>query len=194
MTVNMLPISARRLCRRKLQLKDGAIKRAALFPMFDRQGRIKRIMVLSSGLPDIFLIKPRAGMFQIPIWGSIFLADHVACLQRISRDHFNAIRKLWHYDPYWMLNDESYAGQRVIRLLKVTNCADRLPDNIRMVYFKRDLSQVNYVLIRDDNKLSLPVWDSSYLPEPLAETPVEAPGQAAVKWCLDPVWRQWTVQ
>ena len=189
---NPLPVSARRLHRRAAQATDRLLTEASLIPFFDRSGDVRWIILLTPESPDIFLVQHLPLRFRVPLWGPVELATVAKELQPLDRQRAAPLQRLWHWDPWWLLNDPRYAGHAAARILTSTNCAGRLTRKVKMFYFRRDLTRLTGVLIRKKAGTELILWRAALLPPPEpapAEPPPPAP--AGLTWHLDPIWARW---
>ncbi|MHC4443813.1 MAG: hypothetical protein ACYTF1_04810 [Planctomycetota bacterium] len=193
--MNPLPVSARRLKNRTLKTRGRYIHEADIFPFFDRQGRIKWIMILAPDLPGIHVLPWSTGLFRVPIFGTVNLFDLDTPLQQITEENIKPIQTLWHYDPWWVLDRDDYIGHWAVNQLKATNCVNRFQKNIKMVYFRRDLSRLNMVHIQEKKKResSYEGWKNTFLPPPAPATPPPTMPLTTTIWSLDPIWKRWTV-
>ena len=181
-----LLVSARRLRRRTIRLRDRTLGGAGLLPFFGRDGRVERVMLAAPELCAAYLLPWRPGLFRVPPLGAITIDVPLTGL-RASADHA-MLHGLWHYDPWWVLDTRAFAGVRFATVLKATNCAGRLSRNVRGVYYRRDLSCLRSAGVCEKGEFKWRRWDSDLLPP--AATPTCSPtGPRDVSgWCLDPVW------
>ena len=127
--------------------------------------------------------------------GPIRLAAPFAALRQIARQDAATIQVLWHYDPWWMLNDDRYMSHWAFDLLKGTNCAGRLQRDVKEVYFRRDLSRLTWVNVNDKGESALTQWQPEFLPARRASRPEPSQGVASLTgWRLDPIWTRWTAR
>lgn len=193
---NPLPVSARRLCHRDLQAADGLVRDVCLFPFFDLSGHVRHVMLLTAEPTLIQVLPWQKGLFRVPMWAPIRSSASFAGLRPITRADADLLRALWHFDPWWMLDEPAYASHWAVPILKATNCADELAQkhHIRMVYFRRHLSRLSGIIIRTKSKLQYTGWKAVYQPVK-QPTPVHEPSQAVhekPRWRLDPMWTRWS--
>ena len=210
--MNLLPVSARRLCHRRLRGQGSLTRDACLFPFFDRAGGVAQVMLLTADSDRICLVRWRPRLFRVPAWGPICLREALPAFPEITAENLKSVETLWHYDPWWMLDNDRYAGHRAVPILKATNCADQLRRGHRIVmaYFRRDLARLTWVAARDRGSVRLRSWQGEFLPagprkettpvsamaadaQPLGMARTRAHGSAPV-WRLAPIWSRWTAR
>ena len=190
--MNPLPVSARRLCHRDLQAADGPVRDVCLFPFFDRSGWVKHVMLLPAESTRIHVLRWHEGLFRVPMWAPIRSSASFVGLRPITEADADLLGALWHFDPWWMLDQPAYAGHWAVPTLKATNCADQLAQThrIRMVYFRRHLGRLSGVIIRGPGKIQYAGWKADY-PPAKESTPVHkhiGTVHAKPRWRLDPMW------
>lgn len=193
--MNPLPVSARRLKRCSLKTVGRSIRKAGIFPFFDQQGCVKWVMIVAPDLPGIHVLPWSTGLFRVPMFGAIALFDLDTPLQQITEENLKPIQTLWHYDPWWVLDRDDYIGHWAVNQLKATNCVNRFQRNVKKVYFRRDLSRLNFVAVVSDKKkeTSLIGWKESFLPPPAPAVPPPPTPRPTTIWSFDPIWKRWTV-
>jgi len=134
----------------------------------------------------------KPGLLRVPLWGSITTAVAQFPFRPTDDECAKLVTGLWHFDPWWMLTDERYAGQRTVELLKSTNCAGRFGRNVTMVYYRRDLSRVSSLRIRGSSLVEVTPWKSELLPAPPALPVPERLARPTPMWRLDPIWQRRT--
>lgn len=184
-------VPARRLRGRALRASDGMIRGASLLPFFDRQGRVQRVMVLVAGSPRIRLLAWRPDLLRATWFGPIPMAAAICEARPISGPLDFRLHGLWHYDPWWMLDDEAYARHPAVPALKAANCAGRLRPDVKMLHFRRDLARVSLVTTSKRGNVSLQRWRADLLPAAQARPMPADRVPGLTPWQLDPIWQQW---
>ena len=193
--MNPLPVSARGLRRRELRLRDATIREADVLPFFDRQGDVGWIAVLTRESPGVLALPHRAGLVRVPVRGPIFLDVGAEAMKPLRREDMPALVGLWHYDPWWLLDEDCYRGYWAVNPVKSTNCAGRLTKNVTMAYFRRDLSRLKWVKVREWGSSNVGRWRPGLLlaTGPEASTVRQANQCRPSAWLLQPVWERQTV-
>ena len=187
--MNPLPVSAKSLHGRQLRIGDEILENASLFPFFDNLGQVKQVLVLSPDSPQIQLLRWRVGDFVVPLGSSVRVTGESAWLRPVSDDRLAELADLWHYDPRWLLKAGRYRKHSALEYLKASNCADRFTGDVRVLWFRRDLSQLSWVEVRSFSEFNLQRWRSDLLPQRSAAA---APRRRVTgAWRLDPAWLRW---
>ena len=188
----MIPVSAKRLRHRPCQLRDGRVQSVQLFPLFDRQGHVHRVMVLPPDPGVICLAPCKPGQWRVPMWGTILFDGNRNAWQDLARHPAPDLSDLWHYDPWWVLTEEAYARHPVRAPLKETNCPDHLAVKIHTLYYRRDLSRISLAFSTKKGTTHWRRWSEDWLPRFRAgdEVSVTRPKgpTAGSPWVLDPIW------
>lgn len=184
-----LPVSSSRLRRRALITPQGSLAKAGLFPFFNRQGVISRVMVVDAECPQIWLFDPSQAELRIPLLGPIDLRPAPSTMRLLDERQLAAVKGLWHFDPWWVLGDPKFARSATAQALKETNCLERFPWRVTVFYYRRDLSRVSMILRRrKQGNTDFVRFPFDVLPEgPEAPPPPREP-HAATAWRLDPFW------
>lgn len=187
--INPLPVSAGRLRGRTARFLDRSVRGVSLFPFFDRSGKIRQVMIALGDAQDLYLLPWGPHRIRVPFWDAVSVRNKLATLQQIGPTPLQALDGLWHYDPWWILDDDRYANHPAKRWLKASNCVDELQKNLSQVWYRRDLARLSWVTIREDDGTAIKLWHSDMLPErpPPTPLPADPSGQRAV-WHLDPIW------
>lgn len=190
--MNPLPVAAGRLRHRVLLTDGDRISNASLFPFFDSHGRVKWMMILREDSTGIDFLPWVARGFRVTMWGPIRLTGVVCPLRGVAYQQVAGLADLWHFDPWCTLADQRYAGQPAARCLLTTNCAGRFARNVTTVCFRRDLSRLKWVTIREKSGIELVLFRPALLP---ARPPAPAPAlrrSSPPAWHLAPVWQVWS--
>ena len=179
-----LPVRTRRLYRRCLQTSEGRAEARAVLPLFTREGRVEKLLIVTDSTPA--LIDWRPGLVRVLVIGPIVLKESFAALSR-GRS-FTVPGGLWYDDPNRLID----AGDALVPYscteLAAKNCSGRWTERIGSLYFKRDLSRIVMVSIKSSDGIKLARWKSKYLPD---AGPCAAPSRPRRGGCweLDPIWR-----
>jgi len=99
---------------------------------------------------------------------------------------------LWHYDPWWVLDERRYARHPDVPVLKATNCAGRLRPGVKMLHYRGNLSRISMVTVRTARSIGLEPWQSAFLPNRETRPTPQWPAFIDLTWQLNPVWRMWS--
>ncbi|MEJ2640652.1 MAG: hypothetical protein P8010_13845 [Desulfosarcinaceae bacterium] len=174
--------------------KRERLSNASIFPFFDASGQVRQLMVLLPDFNTAFMIPFAKGLAGVSFMGTVRLSMDSAEIESHANFTGRQIDHLYHYDPNWHLSHERFAGYRARDLLKQTNCADPLRENVRHLIFSNDLSAVKRFVMRSRIvNLFRPVHPeillASFHPTPL-ETG-DPSDRAKRPWRLDPIWKRW---
>jgi hypothetical protein len=193
--MSLTPVAASRLRGRAVQLSDRCLPEASLFPLFDRSGKVSRVFMITPESSEIFALVWRARLVHAPIRKPVRIAMRWTELRSVTDLLAARLADLWHFDPWWVLNEEPYVAHRMAPQLRATNCVGRATRRIVMLLFERDLSKATYYKKRKTYPLNNSVaWQENLLParpDDITEPVVlkRRPGG----WVLNPIWkRSWT--
>ncbi len=200
--MSLFPVAARSLHLRRVRLRDFVLERASVFPFFDRQGRVRALMLVWPPARRIVVLEHGSGsdLARARWWGEIqlrvdFAALRDVCADRVCADRVDAGRGslagLWHYDPWWVLREARFKGHPAVPALKATNCAGAFLKPIYGCFFSRDLSRLAGVTTKSRSHSGASALDFTYRPyspELLPEQPAPSRPQQSPEWALDPFW------
>ena len=144
--INPLPVSAGRLRGRTIRFLDQSVRGVSLFPFFDRSGEVRQVMIVLRDSQELFLLPWGPNRIRVPFWDAVIVRHELATLQRIGPTPLQAIDGLWHYDPWWILDDDRYAGHPARRWLQASNCVDELKQKVSKVCYRRDLACLSWLI------------------------------------------------
>lgn len=192
--MSVLPISAHSLHQQRVRLSDVKLKRASVFPFFDRQGLVSAWMLVWPPTARIVVIESKPGRARVNWRRELQLALDFAELCDINVDSAAALARLWHFDPWWVLREACFEGHWAVPILKATNCVSAFLEPVRGCYFSHDLSRLKRVTTRRKIHPRFPTFDPivvPYEPELLPEKPVPGgPAPRVNEWTMDPFWRR----
>jgi hypothetical protein len=184
-------VSQQSLKSRRLELEDRPLEGAALFPMFDDEGRTRMVMILAEEDGRIMLADWAPGLFARDWVRRPRLRLRFADLNDASTWDEARLADLWHFDPWWVLGDQRYQGHGSVPTLRSTNIPG-YDSSVSGIVFDADLGRASYVVRRSSESVSV----RRFTPETLAviasrrrathERP-RAPVTAG--WQLRPFWR-----
>ena len=187
--IGRIPVSARALRRRRIDL-DGRVERdVAVFPFFDAAGEVPFCMAVPRQGPRLYFFAPREARPRVPVWGTIRFESPL--VSRSDGDDGPALDGLWHDDPDWLLRDACFAAKEIIPALRGTNCCETLPADVRGLDHRRDLSRVRAVLRGPSDSPRFVTLADVLPPDPpegLGTTEMSRRADRAGSWRLDPVW------
>ena len=150
-----LPVSSSALRARTLETPERSIPRATLLPLFDRQGKVLRVVFLDADAADVWYFHPAVVRVRIPFWGPIQLDSSPGDLQLLSPGGLAALGEVWHFDPWWMLADRRYDRSEVAAILKTTNCFEQLSRTGNRLLYRWDLGRAGWIVSREKEALRL---------------------------------------
>jgi hypothetical protein len=157
---------------------------ASVFPLFDREGTVWKLMVVWRGSDRIVLLDFASGRIESRWWG--FLIDAALSEERpLTLARVTGCAHLWHYDPWWVLRHHRYGGQAAAPTLRKTNLAGRTRRSILRLHFDPELSRV--ASFSTDRIGPMTPFDPELLPKSFREpVPAERPRRSG--WVLRPIW------
>ena len=183
-----LPVSSSALRARTLETPERSIRKAALLPLFDREGKVRRVAFLDPGATDIWSFDPAVVRVRIPLWGPIQLDSSPGELQLLSAGGLAALGEVWHFDPWWMLADRRYDRSEVAAMLKTTNCFEPLSKTGKRLLYRWNLCRAGWIITKEKGTVRLGPLLAD-LPPAEPPCPVAAPRVArSGVWVLDPFW------
>ena len=187
--IGRIPVSARALRRRRIDIDDSVKGDVAVFPFFDAAGEVSFCMVVPRRDSRLYFFAPHEARPRVPVWGAIRF--EIPIVSWSDGDDGPALDGMWHYDPDWLLRDTRFADKEIIPALRGTNCCEKLPDDVKCLYYRRDLSRVQTVLRgSSDHPRFVTLTDvlPPAPPEALGTTTMSQRTDRAGTWRLDPVW------
>ena len=182
------------LTKTTLIAKKERIPNASIFPFFDASGQVKQLMVLLPDSNTAFMIPFEKGLASVSLMGAVKLSMDSAEVKSQSNFTSQQMDHLYHYDPNWHLSHERFADYWAKDLIKQSNCADHLDENVRHLIFSKDLSVVKRFVMKSGLiNLFRPVR-AEILLESLRPMPSESGDPSEPLnwgWRLDPIWKDW---
>ena len=183
-------ISQHALRNRRLDLEDRVLDRACLFPLFDEGGRVRLLMItaeesgrilLAPWVQDVFRRRwPRRYRLRLPFTE---LRDALPDDQRLE--------ELWHFDPWWVLNDERYRTHDAVPAIRRTNIPG-YDTTLQRVRFAPDLAKVAYVVVGSGDSQAIRRFNTGLLTPSVharPRVPVRPPDDRPIEWRLRPFWQ-----
>ena len=84
--MNPLPVSAKSLHGRVVRVGNETFGGVSLLPFFNRDGRVKHVMMIRPESSEIYLLPWRRGDFVVPIWSAVRLTGEATWLQPLTED------------------------------------------------------------------------------------------------------------
>lgn len=179
---------ASRACR--LEFEDRVLERAGLFPFFDREGRVRLLMITSEESGRIRLAGWAPGVFRRRWPRRFLLRLRFTELAEASADD-PRLDDLWHFDPWWVLAGDRYALHDAVPILRSTNIPGYDP-SVERVWFSRDLARVAYVVSQSGESSGIRRFEPGVLAPSIRarfSVPARPPDNARVEWRLRPFWQ-----
>ena len=184
-------VSQRSLKSRRLEFEDRSLEGAALFPMFDDEGRTRLVMITAEENGRIVLADWAPGLFARDWARRNRVRLRFADLNDASMWDEARVADLWHFDPWWVLGGERYQGHGSVPTLQSTNIPG-YDSTVSGIVFGPDLGCASYVVRRSSESVGV----RRFTPETLAaiarrrRAAHQRPRAAAVTgWQLRPFWR-----
>ncbi len=188
----MWGISQKALHRTTLDLHEGRIHRGSLFPFFDDEGVVRRIMVVTPDSGKIALIVPEELRRKVSQLRAKQIEGTWSGLQGADRSAAEGVASLWHFDPWWVLGEDRFHGHPGVPPLKGTNIPG-ISEEITAIRFSPDLRRVRFVGTGTGEKFEYKAFDPEVFRELSAQRgSVQAPVRKArrAEWVLRPFWER----
>lgn len=186
------PISAHRLRNRVLRLSSSAAGECCtLLPFFDGWGVVQRVMVVSPASDELRFFAPAEVWLRIRLWGPIELSTSFPTLRVLEYEDLDALTRLWHYDPWWLLTSRDEPRDERSQLLRPTNSVDsfRQVGTVQRLLYTRDLTRVSWVICQKGGSTTWKRFDAAFLPKRDFVEPPRVPKDAGWEWQLAPFWQ-----
>ncbi len=191
MIFNAFPVSAGRLRGRTVQHGGRRVRGLSFFPFFEHRGRVQRLMYVLDDSAEIYSIPAEAPFPRASLLGRIRIPQDVTFATPICRADLAELARLWHYDPWWVLDGERFAGHWARRQLKQTNCVTHTAKKLITVYYRMDLAQLRWMSYRDESGgVSTSAWDGQQLPVQPSLIASPSMTKTSATWVLDPIWNR----
>lgn len=183
--------SQRSLRRRRIELEDGVLERAALFPFFDVEGTTRRVMLTSENSPRIYLLDWHGDLFERRWPRRNRLRQRFSELSDATDLDGDRLASLWHFDPWWVLNAPRYTGHSAVPVLRATNIPGYSRD-LTGLWFDGKLRRIAYVAEGSGEARRILRFDREFLAR-LGRQRMEAPRSHVAaprrdEWRLRPFW------
>jgi hypothetical protein len=183
--------SQRSLKSRRLEFEDRSLEGAALFPMFDDEGRTRLLMITAEEDGRIMLADWAPGLFARDWARRNRLRFRFADLRDASAWDESRFADLWHFDPWWVLGDQRYQGHGAVPVLRSTNIPG-YDSTVTGLVFDADLGRASYVVRRSGASVGVRRFSSETLAAIAQRRRAthEQPRAAVMAgWQLRPFWR-----
>ena len=100
------------LHERFLDFKDRTMHRGSIFPLFDINGDIRQFMVLFLDSSEIYLIPSEMNLVEFSFFGSLRIKLQRESMESFSGFSLSNFHGLFHYDPWWELNEPRFLNHR----------------------------------------------------------------------------------
>lgn len=145
-------IRARRLLGVTVRARDGVRSAVAVFPMFDRNGQVRTVMLVRRRAGRILLLDQAPDRFSAGRRGFVTVDAEWPELEEADAAKAAACGELWHFDPIWVLDSGPLPSHPATPALRGTNAAGRFLDPVRRVVFSPDLSFATEVVLEGSGK------------------------------------------
>ena len=99
----------------------GSRFHGALFPFFDLGGTIRAVMLVERSQPVIHLAQWQPGGIKLPFFGDLRFASTMGLRVLEKPADADVVNGLWHFDRWWLLQDERFADHEAVPYLLSTN-------------------------------------------------------------------------
>lgn len=183
--------SAKRLHHRPVQHPGGRLDAATLFPFFDRQGSILHFLLVDAEQGQAWTFARGAVGVRLPVFKNTIQIDAApADLSPLDASGAARLAELWHFDPWWLLDEPPFKSLAFTPHLKATNCVDFLDVKSPNVGFRRDLSRVTWVFRDAADARVGSRWRPDHLPAERPTLPALDSYRTRTDWVLDPIWER----
>ncbi len=174
-----------------LFLDNMRLPRAGLFPFFDDEGRTQALMLVEAANPRILLPRFTNGIFnRRPPWRKN-LPLRLSDLRDGSAEDAAGLAGLWHFDPWWELAEDRFAGHPAVPPLKGTNIPGYDPELTRL-WFSADLSAVTWVGFGKGEEFKMKRFHPKHLAQARRKRGdfalLSSPAEPRTGWVLRPWW------
>lgn len=184
-----LPVSSSGLRERKLASPGLPMSVASLFPLFDRAGAVRRVLLVEPGSSAVWWFDPAEARVCVPLFGPIRIDAPANAVRPLRARDQESLDDLWHFDPKWTLKEPRYDDVEAAPVLRASNCCEELPGTVTQVLFRRDLSRANGTMRREKGGYQWTRFPVTALPEGPRLLPIlSGPGSKAGPWRLSPFW------
>ena len=184
-------VSQRSLMSCRLEFEDRPLEGAALFPLFDAEGRTRMVIITAEENARIMLADWAPGLFVRNWTQRNRLRLRFADLNDASMWDEERFEDLWHFDPWWVLGDERYQGHSAVPTLRSTNIPG-YDSTVSGITFDPDLGRASYALKKSGDSVHVRRFTADTLAAMVRRRRAahERPrGPVAVGWRLRPFWR-----
>jgi hypothetical protein len=182
-------VSQRSLMSCRLDFEDRPLERASLFPLFDRAGRTRLVMVTAEETGRILMAPWAPGLFARDWAWRNRVRLRFADLTDASGWDAQRLDDLWHFDPVWVLGAERYQGHGAVPALRSTNLPG-YDEAVSGIGFDAGLGRASYVVSGsgDSWRVRRFTADSLAIATQRRVAAREPPRAAAPAWRLRPFW------
>lgn len=178
-------IPASRLHERALIFNDVQYRQATLFPFFDGEGFVERVLIVDADSSELQSFRIDTTQLRVPFWGPIRASGQKL---ELVDDAIDLLAPLWHYDPWWLLRAARFESERTVPTLTNTNCADSFDEKPADLLFNARMTKVAKVqfIVPAEHYKNKAFQPGMLPPRELAEPPRSQRESAG--WHLDPLW------
>jgi len=190
-------ISDKTLTKITVKAKGERLANVAVFPFFDREGKVKQVMLV---LPDeqiVCLIPMRQGLVQLGTGHVLKFSMDLAEIKSYVNFNPQQIAGVFHYDPQWTISRPRFSRFWAKELIKKSNCANLLEKKVRNLLFSNDLSAIDGFIMQKGSLNLFHTMTAGIMA--LAALPEAAGGQLDLPvatqmsgWQLSPIWNEWS--
>lgn len=181
-----IPLPAAALYRQTFDFNDGRAMQTTVFPLFDGQGKVQKLVIITEESAQIFCVGWRPGLASKPLFRPVKLDVYLGSLDDMNSCEAWQLSEWWHFDPWWLLSEEHLKNHPAAAALKSTNAVTEM-EGIPSIQFTRDLAAVRWISVQTSEGTVLRDFDPTLLP-PRAES--AGPKSLRGAWRLRPFWER----
>lgn len=182
----MFPLAAAALFRRPLDLEGVRLEQATVFPLFDENGKVYKLVLVVEEPALVALIDWRPGLVSKPFFAPVRLNVRLNSLDDLTAREAHEATGWWHFDPWWLLTEPYLCKHPAAAGLRTTNCVGEL-EKVASLNFARDLSKVTTISHTRDGELRVVPFEPGWLPRRTVEA---TPSSLRTVWRLRPFWQR----
>ena len=165
----------------------------SLFPLFDDDGVVFRHMVVTADSAKIALVPPEVVGLGRGLFRARRLASTWSGLVDSDRSSAEQSASLWHFDPWWVLDQERFGGHPAVPVLKGTNLPG-VATEVDGIWFSRDLRRVTWYRTKKNGESVVerfgPELLRSLARQRVPESSPIVPVPESREWVLRPFWER----
>lgn len=172
------PVDLKQLHRTTVRMRGGRLRRASIFPFFDREGVVHEVMLIWPGSTEILVIDHSPQLLRVSWRGHVDFLARSSDLLDARGPVLERLTKLWHWDPWWVLRKKPWRVHSAVAALQRTNCVDIFDLPIRGCYTDLTVAKI-FFEAKGGGEPTLPE-SSVHEPDPVPEQEEPAPAEVVL--------------